>query len=231
MLGITDPRIWSERSSYLIAVSEESLGRDMQDSPSARSNTAAIGEVLAREFPQRGTILEIASGTGQHAVAFAGAFTAATWQPSDPDPRARASIAAWTAASGLDNIAPPLELDVMAPAWNDAITAPVAGMLCVNMLHISPWAATEGLMAGAGRLLSGDAPLAIYGAFKRGGRHQSDSNVTFDRSLRHRDPEWGVRDLEAVADRAAESGLALAAVHEMPSNNLLVVFRATGTEG
>jgi hypothetical protein len=193
--------------------------------PAAARNAGAIREVLGRYLPASGTILEIGSGTGQHVVAFAAAHPELIWQPSDPDPMLRASIAAWVADAGLANVGAPLDLDVTAEKWQSALDRPLAGIVCINLLHIAPWAACEGLMAGARALLEPGAPLYLYGAFKRDGSHTAPSNAAFDRALRAYDPTWGVRDLEAVVECAAAHGLDLADVIAMPSNNLSVILR------
>jgi hypothetical protein len=196
-----------------------------QYAPAAARNAGAICEVLGRYLPASGTILEIGSGTGQHVVALARAHPELIWQPSDPDPELRASIAAWTEAAGLANLRHPLDLDVTAKSWERALDGPLAGSVCINLLHIAPWAACEGLMAGAGRLLGPAAPLYLYGAFKQGGAHTAPSNAAFDRALRAYDPTWGVRDLEAVVERATAHGLDLADVLPMPANNLSLILR------
>lgn len=215
---------WTERSPYRVILDDR--GPDArQFAPAAVRNTEAILAVLGAHLPPAGTILEIGSGTGQHVVAFARAHPALIWQPSDPDPDARASVAAWTAHAGLDNVRPPLDLDVTLAHWERSIADPVHGIVCINLLHIAPWSACAGLMAGAGRLLPPGAPLYLYGAFKQGGRHRSARNEVFDRSLRQRDPAWGVRDLEAVRDAGAAHGLDLAEVVAMPANNLSVILR------
>lgn len=193
-----------------------------QQAPAAARNRAPILEVLRRILPAEGTVLELASGTGEHVVHFAQALPGLTFQPSDPGAAARASIAGWIAATGVGNVLPPVALDAAARPW--PVTAADA-ILCINMIHISPWAATQGLMAGAAALLSPGAPLYLYGAYKRGGRHTAPSNEAFDRDLRARDPSWGVRDLEAVAALAAAHGFGPPEVVDMPANNLSVVFR------
>ena len=189
--------------------------------PAPERNKAPILEVLRRVLPDRGLVLEIASGTGQHVVHFAKALPRWTWQPSEPDPQMRQSIAAWLAEMKLTNVLPPLELDVCRADWPmeraDAV-------VCINMIHISPWRATEHLLAGCERLLEPGGILFLYGPYRRFGRHTAPSNEAFDESLRQRDPHWGVRDLEAVAEAAKQHGLALAEVVEMPANNLSVVF-------
>src|SRR5215207_3955528 len=171
----------------------------------------------------RGIVLEIASGTGEHAIHFAAALPELIWQPTDRDPEARRSIAARRAAAVLPNLLPPLELDAAAPSWPveraDAIVA-------INMIHIAPWSAAEGLMAGAARLLAPGGILYLYGPYQENGRHTAPSNAAFDASLRARDPEWGVRDVGAVAELAARHGLTLAERVAMPANNLSLVFRA-----
>jgi SAM-dependent methyltransferase len=195
-------------------------------SPSVARNRDPILAVLRRVLPARGTVLEIASGTGEHAVHFAAGLPHLTWQPSDRDPAALSSIAAHRGAAGLPNLEPPLELDAAMPSW------PVAradAVVSINMIHIAPWRAAEGLMAGAGRLLSPGGILYLYGPFKEGGRHTAPSNATFDESLRARDPEWGVRDLDDVADLARRHGLGFVERVAMPANNLSVVFRREDT--
>jgi hypothetical protein len=196
-------------------------------SPSTERNRAPIAAVLARVLPAAGTVLEVASGTGEHARFFAAEFPGLLFQPSDPDPAARASIAGWIAATGAANLLPPLALDVAAPGWEarDDLPAPLAAILCINMVHISPWTATLGLLRGAAQLLAEGAALYLYGAYKRDGRHTAPSNAAFDVSLRRQDPAWGVRDLEAVVAEAERAGLALAEVVEMPANNLSVILR------
>jgi Protein of unknown function (DUF938) len=200
-------------------------GDARQYAPAAERNSGPILDVLGRYLPATGTILEIGSGTGQHVVAFAAAHPQLTWQPSDPDPAACASIAAWTAAAGLANVRPPLDLDVMAAGWERAIAQPIAGLVCINLLHIAPWAACAGLMAGAAALLQPAAPLYLYGPFKQGGRHTAPSNAEFDRYLRACDPAWGVRDLDAVVESAGRNRHELVDVVRMPTNNFSVVLR------
>jgi hypothetical protein len=167
-------------------------------------------------------VLEIASGTGEHAVHFAAALPHLTWQPTDQDEQALNSIAAHRAASGLPNLFAPLRLDAAAPNWPveraDAVMA-------INMVHISPWSATQGMMAGAGRALPPGGVLYLYGAYKESGVHTAASNEAFDQDLRRRNPEWGVRDLEEVADLASTHGLELVERISMPANNLGLVFR------
>jgi hypothetical protein len=190
--------------------------------PAAERNKDPILAVLRRVLPETGLVLEIASGAGQHIVHFAAALPRLAWQPSDPDPEMRVSIAAWTAETGLPNVRQPLAIDVRDEQW------PVEhadAVLAVNMVHIAPWTATLGLMRGAGRLLPARGALILYGPYKWGGSHTAPSNEAFDAQLRASNAEWGVRDLEAVVDAARPQGLELEEVVEMPANNLTVVFR------
>jgi hypothetical protein len=181
--------------------------------------------VLGSELPAQGLVLEVASGSGEHVVAFARAFPDLVWQPSDPSPDARGSIAAWAAAAGLTNIRRPLDLDAASDCWP---IAAADAMLCINMIHISPWVATEGLMRGAGRLLGEGGLLYLYGPYRQASVPTAPSNEAFDADLRRRDPRWGLRDLGAVAACAEAHGLALARTAAMPANNLSVVFRRRG---
>lgn len=193
--------------------------------PATERNRGPILAVLERVLPPAGTVLEIASGSGEHAAFLAPRFPGLVWQPSDPEPACLASIAAWAETARTSNLRPPLALDVTAADWGEAEEIPIAAILCINMIHISPWRAAEGLLAGAGRLLPAGAPLYLYGPFMRQGRHTAPSNAAFDQSLRAENPDWGVRNLETVAEAAAAAGLALDQVVEMPANNLSVVFR------
>jgi SAM-dependent methyltransferase len=200
----------------------EILAAGGAESPAAERNKQPILAVLERVLPARGTVLEIASGTGQHVVHFARALPRLEWQPTDPDGELRAVIAARVAAAQLPNVRPPLELDVLDGSWPSAAADAV---LCSNMIHIAPAAATPALLRGAARVLGAGAPLALYGPYKRDGRHTSASNAAFDDSLRARDPDWGVRDLDEVAAAALGHGFELGEVVEMPANNLMVVLR------
>lgn len=193
-----------------------------QHAPATARNREPILAVLREELPESGMVLEVASGTGEHAVHFAQALPELTWQPSDPSPEARASIAAWRELEGSQNLLAPLELDAASDIWPIAHADAVA---CINMVHISPWQSTEGLMRGAGRVLPRGAPLILYGPYRRAGRALEPSNAAFDESLKARDPSWGLRELEQVAECAASQGLDLSRVVEMPANNLTVVFR------
>ncbi len=190
--------------------------------PAAERNKEPILGVLRTVLPAAGSVLEIASGAGQHVVHFARALPSLRWLPSEPDASAHAILGERVEQSGLDNVDEPLALDALDARW------PVDGaaaMLCINMVHISPWAATEGLLTHAGRLLGAGAPLVLYGPYRRDGRHTAASNEVFDESLRARNPEWGVRDLERVVAAAESRGLALDEAIEMPANNLTVVLR------
>ncbi len=195
-----------------------------QYAPAAARNREPIWNVLQRHLPARGLVLEVASGSGEHAVHFARASgPQVVFQPSDPDADARASIDAWVAASGLPNIRPAIALDASVEPW------PIAGadvVLCCNMIHIAPWAAAVGLVRGAASVLPVGGLLYLYGPFRREGRHTAPSNEAFDRDfLRARNPEWGVRDLEAVAALAQEAGFAPPLIEPMPANDLSVLFR------
>lgn len=187
----------------------------------AERNKEPILAVVARLLPPSGLAVEIASGTGQHVVHFAAALPRWTWQPTELDPQMRRSIAGWVAEAKLPNVLPPLSLDVCESDW------PVEradAVLCINMIHISPWQATECLMTGCESLLRPGGILFLYGPYRRFGRHTAASNEAFDAGLRLRDPRWGVRDLEAVVETAEGHGLGLLEVVEMPANNLSVVL-------
>ena len=190
--------------------------------PAVARNKAAITEALARNLPASGLVLEIASGSGEHALHFATHFPALSFQPTDPDAAALASIVAWQAEVPLPNLLLPLMLDVMAGAWP---VQKADAVLCINMIHIAPWEASVALMRGAARVLPRDGILFLYGPFKQGGQHTAPSNAEFDASLRAQDVRWGVRDLEAVAEIASAAGFAAPVVEAMPANNLSVILR------
>ena len=190
--------------------------------PATERNRGPILELLRRVLPPAGTVLEIASGTGEHAVFFSRHLPRLTWQPTDIDAAARASIVAWAAEVGAANVSAPLALDASQPNWPiDRADAVIA----VNMVHISPWTATVGLLSGAARVLPSGAPLVLYGPYKRDGQHTAPSNEAFDQNLRRQNPAWGVRDLETVVATADAAGLTLAEIAPMPANNLGLVFR------
>lgn len=193
-----------------------------QWAPAAERNREPILDVLRDVLPACGTVLEIASGTGQHAAYFAAALRQLDWQPSDAEPAACASIAAWVAQAALPNLRAPLALDV--GAWPWPLEAADA-IVCINMIHISPWASTLALFDGAARVLGDAGVLYLYGPYRRDGAHTAPSNAQFDAQLRNRNPAWGVRDLEAVVAAGRAAGFDLEAVVPMPANNLSVVFR------
>lgn len=201
------------------------VDQDALTAPAVARNRDAILDVLRRVLPVRGTVLEIASGSGEHAIHFAAGLRGLTWLPSDAEPEAQRSVAAHTRRAGLANILPPLALDARAVSWP---VGRVDAIVCINMIHIAPWTATEGLMAGAGRTLDAGGILFLYGPFCEGGRHSAESNAAFDTSLRARNPEWGVRDREAVTAEAARHGLIVAEHVVMPANNLSLIFRRAG---
>ena len=196
-------------------------------SPSAARNSGPIREVLERVLPKSGIALEIGSGTGEHVVCFAKALPGLLWQPSDPDPAARTSIAAWIAAEGLANVRAPVAIDTRQAIWGVEVDAPFAAVVSLNMIHIAPWESALGLLAGAGRLLRPDGVFYLYGPFMRSGAHTAPSNAAFDADLKRRDPRWGVRDIDDLVGDAAPHGLGLREVIEMPANNLSLVFVKT----
>ena len=191
-------------------------------SPAAARNQDPIAAVLAEWLPDSGTVLELASGSGEHALAFAAAFPRLQWQPSDPDSAALASITLWREEEGSPNLLPPIRLDATAEEWPlqraDALVA-------INLVHISPWEASLGLLRGARRLLPAGAPLILYGPWRVAGRPLEPSNEAFDQSLKARDPAWGLREVGAFAEQAREFGLDLADQRAMPANNLMLLFR------
>jgi hypothetical protein len=190
--------------------------------PAALRNRDAILAVLAEELPADGTVLEVASGSGEHAVHFAAALQRLRWQPSDPDDDALASVDAWVAATGVSNVAPALKLDAGASQW-PALEADA--IFCANMVHIAPWQAAQGLFAWAGRLLAPGAPLILYGPFTEVDVPTSESNLAFDASLKARDPRWGLRAVAALDTLASAAGLIRTRRAVMPANNLSLVWR------
>jgi hypothetical protein len=190
--------------------------------PATLRNRDPILDVLREGLPAAGLVLEVASGTGEHVMHFARHLSALEWQPSDPSPAARQSIAAWVAAEEPANVRGPLDIDAACEPWP---MASAAAIVCINMIHISPWAATEGLMRGAGRLLARGSPLYLYGPYRRSDRLLEPGNAGFDRDLRARDPRWGLRELDEVIGCAADQGLKFDRLVEMPANNLSVLFR------
>lgn len=190
--------------------------------PAAERNQAPILEVLKRELPPRGLVLEIASGTGQHVTFFAQNLPRLSWQPSDPDAERRASISRWIAFEQLTNVSEPIALDVLEQPWT---IAAADAIVCINMVHVAPWATTQALLTGAQQVLADAGLLFLYGPYRRGGRHTAQRNATFDAALRAHDPEWGLRDVEAIERAANRVGFALVEVVAMPANNLSLVFR------
>lgn len=186
--------------------------------PATLRNRSVIADVLATVLPSSGMVLEIASGSGEHCAYFAQRFRALSWQPSDPDPAARASIAVW--CDGLTNARSPLNLNAEMADWP---STEVIAVLCINMIHISPWEATLGMLSGAARLLKPGAPLFLYGPYHRAGHPTAPTNEAFDASLKMRDPRWGLRDLDECI--AAADGFVLDRIVEMPANNLSIVLR------
>ncbi len=205
------------------------------DAPSFHRNHRPIAETLKTVLTNgAGDVVEIGSGTGQHIAAFAGGFPDLVWWPTDYHDSHVASIEAWRRHAGLVNIMPPCLLDAASANWRfSGPSAPALGALraiiCINVFHISPWNVTEGVLRGAGKYLRDGGHLIVYGPFKRDGRHTADSNMRFDRSLREQDHDWGIRDVGDVADCADGFGLRLDAVHEMPNNNLSLVFCKGGS--
>ncbi len=191
-------------------------------SPSTARNRQPILEVLRPRLPSAARVLEVASGAGEHALFLASALPGVRWQPTDRDVQALASIAAWRTASGLANLAAPIRLDAANQAsWPPG---PFEAVVCINMVHISPWAATEGLVAGAVQALTPGGRLFLYGPYIEGDVETAASNLAFDESLKARDPAWGLRSLEDVKALAAARGLAFVERIAMPANNLIVVF-------
>lgn len=201
------------------------LGKDVKrQAPAAARNVGPIGDVLAEWLPKSGLVLEVASGTGEHALAFARRFPKLDWQPSDPDAEALASIAAWQ-SDGPPNLLPPLHLNVRDPEW------PVKWadvILCINMVHISPWEASIGLLDGAARSLDVGGSLILYGPWLESDVPTAPSNAAFDQSLKSRDPRWGLRLVDDFAAQAKLRGLVLIGRRSMPSNNIMLRFEAKG---
>jgi len=201
---------------------EASEAGSRRSAPAAVRNREPITEVLRQWLPERGLVLEIASGTGEHVVHFARAFPDLEWQPSDVHPDALGSIRAWRQEAGVANVREPLVIDASAADW------PIGradAVLSINMVHISPWAAALGLIDGAARLLAPDAPLILYGPWLKDDVPTAPSNVAFDADLRRRDPAWGLRRVEDFAEAAARHGLALQETLAMPANNVMLLLR------
>ena len=202
-------------------------GDDRLDAAATHRNREPLLAVLQAHLPETGHMLEIAAGTGQHAVFFANALPRWTWQPSDPDPRHRRSIDGWTRHVGAKNVLAALDLDVTEVPWpTEAGNRKWDAVLCVNMIHISPWEATIALLDGAGKALRSGGLLVTYGPYNVDGTFTSESNARFDASLKARDPRWGIRDIGELSDEAAARGLVREALVPMPANNFTAVFRS-----
>jgi cyclopropane fatty-acyl-phospholipid synthase-like methyltransferase len=200
---------------------EASASGARRSAPAALRNRDFIADVLGEWLPPSGLLLEIASGTGEHAVFFAERFPAIEWQPSDIHPDALGSIEAWRQAASLPNVRAPLTLDASASDWPiDRADAVVS----INMVHISPWASALGLLDGAATLLTAGAPLILYGPWLSDEIETVPSNLAFDSDLRQRNPEWGLRQVEDFAEAARERGLELAQVRTMPANNMMLLL-------
>ncbi|HTO45123.1 MAG TPA: DUF938 domain-containing protein [Burkholderiales bacterium] len=193
--------------------------------PAAERNKGPILDILARVLPKQGVVLEVASGTGQHVIQFAKALPGLAWQPSDPDPELRESIALHIKEQQLANVNPPIDLDVTRLPWP---LQTADAVVCINMIHVAPWPATLALLKGAKALLPAQHVLFLYGPYRRFGQHTSKSNEQFDFDLRAHDPEWGLRDLETVSEAAASCGFMLAEIVDMPANNFSLIFKREG---
>lgn len=194
-------------------------------SPSAARNRDAILEVFLAHMPRAGAALEIASGSGEHGAYIAARLSGLIWLPGDPDETCRASIAAWTAHAGLQNMRPPHAIDVTEEDWTKTVAEPVSAVVSINMIHIAPFDAAKGLIAGAGELVQEGGKLFLYGPFSRDGEHVAPSNAAFDETLKSRDPRWGVRDLERdILPLTEKAGLRFETAIAMPANNFSVIF-------
>jgi hypothetical protein len=218
-----DEGAWRKRRE-----SQVECARKMTDhrryAPATVRNRDSILDALRDVLPKRGVILEIASGSGEHVVHFASTLPSLAFQPSDSEPEALLSVAAWVKAAEVTNVRAPIVLDAFQSPWP---IASADGIICINMIHISPWDATVGLIRGAAAILPRGSPLYLYGPYKRKGFATARSNQAFDQNLRDRNPTWGLRDLEAVAAIAQSAGFSVPTVAEMPAKNLSVVFRRT----
>ncbi len=214
-------------SDKTIALEERAEESDRLSSPSAARNRDVVRDVFIAKMPDRGHILEVGAGTGEHAVHIAAQLPDVTWHPSDPDEKSRRSIAAWSQHFNLENIRPPLDLNLTQDQWwrHDQLPQSVDGILSLNMIHIAPFDAAIGLFEGASEILSPEGKLFLYGPFKREGQC-APSNHDFDQSLKSRNPQWGVRDLDLeIAPLALKAGLEIIEIFEMPANNLSATFR------
>lgn len=213
---MTDPKPWTI---------DEAAPAEQRHAPATLRNRDAIVAVLRDILPDQGLILEIASGTGEHAVYFGRNFPDLTFQPSDPDPACCESIAAWTKREGVANILPPLQLDAQAAQWD---VQDVAAILCINMVHISPWESSIGLFDKAGRLLAPGAPFFLYGPYLRAEVETAPGNLAFERSLKSRNLRWGLRDVADMDALAERNGFVRENLVEMPANNISLVYRKQG---
>ena len=206
-------------------------GRGMDERlffPATKKNTIPIGNVLSSIIPRSGYVLEVASGSGEHAVAFQKRFPNISWQTSDPNPIYRRSISAWIEHYGLSNIMrDPIDINVEIRPWDlkKSVESSIEAIICINMLHISPWSSAKALFAESKRLLEKNKLLIIYGPFKIKGKHTSKSNLLFDKTLRGQNILWGVRDLEVITEIAKNNGIEITEIIKMPANNLLVIFK------
>ncbi len=215
----------SPEKPHTIAQEDRNVSGERLFSPSAARNRDAIRDVFLKHMPVRGKILEVGAGTGEHAVHIAAAAPGLVWHTGDPDPASRASIAAWMGHAGLANLKGPHAIDVTQECWSAEPENPFDGVISINMIHIAPFAAAEGLFAGAGRLLKKTGKLFLYGPFSRDGAHTAPSNAAFDASLKARDARWGVRDIERdLIALAQNNALKLETIVEMPTNNYVVMF-------
>ncbi len=197
-----------------------------QYAPATQRNREPILEVLLRVVPSSGDILEIASGTGEHCIFFAPAFSPRQWIPSDPNPIARDSIEGWRKESLINNVHAPLNINAENNSWEiEQENLNITTIVNINMIHISPWLACLGLMKGAHRILPSEGILYLYGPYKQEGKHTAVSNESFDQSLRSKNPEWGVRNLQDVIKAAEDQGFIFQEKVEMPANNLSVIFK------
>jgi Protein of unknown function (DUF938) len=224
-------------AEYVVEFGKDGGRREADARLDARAfhrNHEAILGVLERHLTGKsGDAIEAGSGTGQHVVEFARRLPRVTWWPSDFNDNHLTSIEAWRRHSLLSNILPPRRIDMSDRSWSDAMKneggpKELLALFCANVIHIAPWPVAEGLIVGAGRYLRQDGMLFLYGPFKRDGRHTAESNAAFDASLRQRDGEWGVRDVEAVSELAERAGLSPIEIADMPANNLTLVYRRNG---
>ncbi len=199
---------------------------EKQFAPATQRNRDPILKILQQVLPSTGTVLEIASGTGEHAVYFAPQLRPRQWQPSETNPILEESIRAWEEEFPCDVLSPPVTLDVMQKDWRQQLSGQsFSALVAINLIHIAPWKACMGLLEGAEQLLATDCPLYLYGPFKQGGKHIAESNAAFDQSLQQENPQWGVRNLEDVVSLAQTHQFELQKVVTMPANNLSVIFR------